>query len=116
GALTAAFVPTAVVGFLLHKAVKAHLFGAIPVAGALAVGGLLMIGVERWARGRSGAEGLEHVTWRTGLLIGLCQCLALWPGASRSMTTIVGGKLLGLDTKTAAEFSFLLALPTLGAA
>ena len=115
-ALLAAFVPTAIVGLLLHQAVKAYLFSAIPVAGALAVGGLLMIGVERWARDRPAQTGVHHVTVTQGALIGLCQCFALWPGASRSMTTIVGGKLLGLDTKTAAEFSFLLALPTLGAA
>ncbi len=116
GALAAAFVPTAIVGLLFHKAVKAYLFGPLPVAGALAVGGVLMIGVERWAKGRPVAEGLEAVTIKKGFVIGLCQCLALWPGASRSMTTIVGGKLLGLNTQTAAEFSFLLALPTLGAA
>ncbi len=116
GALFAAFVPTAVAGLLLHKAVKAHLFGPLPVAGALAVGGLLMVAVELGMRKHPGAAGLEAVTVTKGFLIGLCQCLALWPGASRSMTTIVGGRLLGLDTKTAAEFSFLLALPTLGAA
>lgn len=116
GALAAAFVPTAIVGLLFHKLVKAHLFGPLPVAGALAVGGIGMIAIERWAKDRPAAEGLEQITLKKGLVIGLCQCLALWPGASRSMTTIVGGKLLGLDTKTAAEFSFLLALPTLGAA
>lgn len=116
GALAAAFVPTAVVGLLLHELVKAYLFGPVPVAGALAVGGVAMIAVERWAKDRPAAEGLERITLKKGLVIGLCQGLALWPGASRSMTTIVGGKLLGLDTKTAAEFSFLLALPTLGAA
>lgn len=115
-ALTAAFVPTAVVGLLFHKWVKAHLFGPVPVAAALAVGGVVMIGIERWARDRPAREGIEHVSVKRGFIIGLCQCLALWPGASRSMTTIVGGKCLGLDTKTAAEFSFLLALPTLGAA
>lgn len=116
GALLAAFIPTAVVGLLFHKTVKAYLFGPLPVAGALAVGGVLMIGVERWAKDRPAEEGVEQVSVKMGFVIGLCQCLSLWPGASRSMTTIVGGKLLGLDTKTSAEFSFLLALPTLGAA
>jgi len=119
GALLAAFIPTAIVGLAIHSWVKAHLFAPGPVAGALIVGGVLMIGVERWHRHRppeARREGLEHVTpWR-GFCIGLAQCLSLWPGASRSMTTIVGGQITGLDTKTAAEFSFLLALPTLGAA
>ncbi len=116
GALLAAFIPTAVVGLLFHKTVKALLFGPIPVAGALAVGGVVMIAIERWTATRPTKSGVEQVTIAKGFVIGLCQCLALWPGASRSMTTIVGGKMLGLDTKTAAEFSFLLALPTLGAA
>jgi undecaprenyl-diphosphatase len=83
------------------------------------VGGVLMIGIERWHKHlppERRAEGLEHVTPLRGFFIGVCQCLSLWPGASRSMTTIVGGQVSGLDTKTAAEFSFLLALPTLGAA
>jgi len=77
-----------------------------------------MIAVETW-RGRredKGLEGLEHVTPRRALAIGAAQCLSLWPGASRSMTTIVGGQLTGLSTGTAAEFSFLLSIPTLGAA
>jgi len=117
GALAAAFIPTAIVGLLLHKWVKAKLFGPVPVATALIVGGILMVAVERWHLKRDQAdEGLEHVTVLKGLLIGLCQCVSLWPGSSRSMTTIVGGQLCGLSTKTAAEFSFLLALPTLGAA
>ena len=116
GALMAAFVPTAVVGLLLHKWVKKMLFGPVPVAGALIVGGVVMVAIERWRKPSEGAEGLAEVTVGKGFVIGLFQCLALWPGSSRSMTTIVGGKLLGLNTKTAAEFSFLLALPTLGAA
>lgn len=118
GALTAAFVPTAVVGLLLHRVVKEHLFGTAPVAAALIVGGLLMVAVEtaRARLGRTSHEGLEHVTIRKGFLIGLAQCVSLWPGSSRSMVTIVAGQLCGLDTRTAAEFSFLLAIPTLGAA
>jgi undecaprenyl-diphosphatase len=115
-ALLAAFVPTAIAGLLLHGLVKAHLFGPRPVAYALIVGGVLMIAIERWRRPDEGESDIAHVTVARGFVIGLCQCLSLWPGSSRSMTTIVGGKLLGLDTKTAAEFSFLLALPTLGAA
>jgi undecaprenyl-diphosphatase len=64
----------------------------------------------------SGEEGLEQVTSGKALAIGLGQVLSLWPGASRAMCTIVAGQLAGLSTATAAEFSFLLALPTLGAA
>jgi len=117
-ALAFAFVPTAVAGLLLRKTIKAHLFGPVPVVAALVVGGVAMIAVERVLarRGRPAADGLEHVTPRRAFAIGLGQCFALWPGASRAMCTIVAGQLTGLSTATSAEFSFLLALPTLGAA
>jgi len=117
-ALFIGFVPVAVLGLLARHAIKEHLFGLVPVGAALVAGGLVMIGIEIWRR-RSrvvGLVGLEHVTPLRALAIGLGQCLSLWPGASRSMCTIVSGQLSGLSTETAAEFSFLLALPTLGAA
>lgn len=119
-ALAIAFAPAAVVGLALHKAIKERLFGVVPVAIALIVGGVLMVVIE-WHRSRGTslrplASGLDAITPRRALVIGLAQCLALWPGASRSMTTIVGGQLTGLSTASAAEFSFLLAIPTLGAA
>jgi undecaprenyl-diphosphatase len=115
-ALAVAFVPAAVVGLLFHRWIKATLFGPLTVGAALAVGGVVMIAVERWHKDRPSESGIERVDWKRAAIIGACQCLSLWPGASRSMTTIVGGQLCRLDTKTAAEFSFLLALPTLGAA
>lgn len=117
-ALIVAFVPTAILGVLLHKTIKEHLFGLLPIAGALIVGGVVMIVVERVRASRDihGEDGLEHVTPKRALAIGLAQCLSMWPGSSRSMCTIVAGQLTGLSTATAAEFSFLLALPTLGAA
>jgi undecaprenyl-diphosphatase len=117
-ALAVAFVPAALVGVVARTAIKAHLFGTLPVAFALAAGGVVMIAVERWRRARKvrGLDGLEHIGVRRALAIGIGQCFALWPGASRSMCTIVAGQLAGLSTATAAEFSFLLALPTLGAA
>jgi undecaprenyl-diphosphatase len=117
-ALAAGFFPTAIVGFLLHGAIKAYLFKPAPVAAALVLGGVAMIVIERVrrARGEKGVDGLDQVTPRRALVIGLGQCLSLWPGTSRSMCTIVAGQLAGLSTATAAEFSFLLALPTLGAA
>jgi undecaprenyl-diphosphatase len=118
-ALLIGFLPVAVIGLLVRHAVKALLFGLTPVAGALIVGGVVMIAVERWLRSRPDRvplEGLEHVTPVRALLIGFGQCAALWPGTSRSMATIVTGQLSGLSTSTAAEFSFLLALPALGAA
>ncbi len=116
-ALFLGFLPAAVVGLVLRRSIKAHLFAPIPVAAALIVGGVVMIGVDLWlARRPHPADGLEAVTPLRALYIGLGQCVSLWPGSSRSMCTIVTGQLLGLSTATAAEFSFLLALPTLGAA
>jgi len=117
-ALIIAFLPAACIGLVLRKTIKAHLFGPIPVAIALIVGGVLMIVVERIRKARKieGAKGLDQVTPIRAFWIGVGQCFSLWPGSSRSMTTIVAGQLAGLDTSTSAEFSFLLALPTLGAA
>lgn len=117
-ALVVAFAPTAVAGLLARKAIKAYLFGPLPVAAALVVGGVAMIAIERVraAKKITGVTGLENVTLGRALAIGLGQCVSMWPGSSRSMCTIVAGQLTGLSTTTAAEFSFLLALPTLGAA
>ena len=118
GALLLAFVPTAIAGLLFRKMIRERLFGPIPVAIALVVGGIAMIAVERIRarRGVEGQSGLDGITPARALMIGLGQCFSLWPGTSRSMCTIVAGQLAGLSTATAAEFSFLLALPTLGAA
>jgi undecaprenyl-diphosphatase len=116
-ALVSGFVPTAAVGLLVGKAVKRHLFAPLPVACALALGGIAMIVLEVVLRGhKAEKESLEQVTPADAVFIGLVQCLSLLPGTSRSMTTILGGRLRGMTPAIAAEFSFLLALPTLGAA
>lgn len=117
-ALLISFLPAAVVGLLFHKLIKHHLFHPAPVAAALIVGGIAMIAIERVRAKRNieGEDGLEHIGWKRALWIGLGQCLSLWPGTSRSMCTIVAGQLAGVSTRTAADYSFLLALPTLGAA
>lgn len=115
-----AFVPAAVTGLLFRDAIKAHLFSPGPVAAALAAGGLLMLGAEHVYRRKSDPDkritNVAAITYRGALIVGLFQCLALWPGTSRSMVTIVGALVAGLGMVAAAEFSFLLALPTLGAA
>ena len=121
-ALFVAFLPVAIVGLLLRKTIKRLLFGPMPVAIALIVGGVVMIAWSFYRRGKTlghegpGLSGLEHVTPKRALIVGLGQCFSLWPGTSRSMCTILAGELAGLSTATAAEFSFLVALPTLGAA
>jgi undecaprenyl-diphosphatase len=117
-ALLLGFVPTAIAGLLLRKKIKALLFGPRPVAIALIAGGVLMIVIELALsrRTKKPLDGLEHVTPLRAFLIGIGQCFSMWPGSSRSMCTIVTGQLTGLSTATAAEFSFLLGLPTLGAA
>jgi undecaprenyl-diphosphatase len=117
-ALALAFVPAAVTGLALHAWFESRLMAEIPIAAALVAGGVLMVAIEavRRRRGVQGAEGLDEVTPRRALGIGVAQCFSLWPGTSRSMSTIVGGQLAGLSTPTAADFSFFLFIPTLGAA
>lgn len=124
--LVIAFIPAAVLGVLLDDWIESKLFYAGPVLGALAAGGVYMIAVERWARTRSPessvlgpeskAKTLDDVSPMQAAFIGLMQCVAMWPGMSRSMMTITGGMFVGLPAAAAAEFGFLLGLPTLGGA
>ena len=124
--LVIAFLPAAVFGVLLDDLIESMLFRPWPVIAALALGGLVLLGMKRWQdRVFASADGddsadrfidIEHLTWKQALLVGFLQCVAMWPGTSRSMMTIVGGMLVGLRPKQAAEFSFLLGLPTLGGA
>ena len=125
--IVVAFVPAAILGPLLHDAIEQRLFYPVPVIAALVLGGVCMIALGPWQRRfhREAADGrdaendfldIERLSWRLALLIGALQCLAMWPGMSRSMVTIVGGMLVGMRARHAAEFSFLLGLPTLGGA
>lgn len=120
--LLVAFLPAAILGPLLNDAIELHLFRPRPVIAALALGGLALILLTPWQRSHFDVDsGRAHVDLdalgaRAALLIGLLQCVAMWPGTSRSMMTIIGGLLVGLRPKQAAEFSFLLGLPTLGGA
>jgi undecaprenyl-diphosphatase len=114
-----AFLPAAGIGLLLKDWIEAVLFNPGAVCLALAVGAFLMIAAE-WSRKKHPPkkmlERMEDMNLRQAITIGLMQCLAMWPGMSRSMMTIVAGYRCGLSPKAAAEFSFLLGLITLGAA
>jgi len=112
--LFVAFLPAAAIGVLAEDAIDENLFGLWPVVAAWFVGGVLILAFARRLRG--GRRPLEDLDVQTALLIGLFQCFALWPGTSRSLTTIAGGLLLGLSMSAAVEFSLLLGLVTLGAA
>ncbi len=117
--LLIAFLPAAIVGLVAHKAIKAYLFSPYPVTAALIVGGVLMIVVEHffWTKRKDRPRtSIDAMTYAQALFIGLAQVLAMWPGTSRSMITMLAALVVGLDMIAAAEFSFLLALPTLGAA
>jgi undecaprenyl-diphosphatase len=117
GHLLVAFAPAAVAGLLLGDTIDRLLFHPMPVLFALAVGGVFMIALGRRSTEARNASGtIDGMAWTTALGIGWWQTLALWPGTSRSMVTIAGAMLLGMRTAEAAEFSFLLGLPTLGAA
>jgi undecaprenyl-diphosphatase len=116
GKLLLAFLPAAFVGLLFHKWIVRVLFGPLPVAVGLAVGGVLLLAIDRPNRGAAGTRTVDDVSWAQALLVGCAQVASLWPGVSRSGATIIGGLLAGLSRSAALEFSFFLALPTLGAA
>lgn len=115
--LILASLPLLVLGYLFGKHIKAQLFRPLPIALALAVGGGLMLLVELYQRRHPPTErDAENLPVRGALITGLLQALSLWPGTSRSMACIVGAQLAGLPRAAAADYAFLLALPTLGAA
>jgi undecaprenyl-diphosphatase len=110
-----AFVPAAILGLLLGDAIKARLFSPVPVASAFVLGALVILWAERRPHTIRVHE-VDQMTWTDALKVGLAQCAALVPGTSRSGSSIIGGLLFGLSRKAATEFSFFLAIPTLGAA
>lgn len=138
--LVIAFLPAVVVGLMFEHQIKARLFGLWPVTAAWFAGGIFLVFLGRrraQAASRDGGSGdgqgrpnavgardggsgdglsIEDFGWRQALGIGLIQCLAMWPGVSRSLATISGGLLMGAELGAAVEFSFLLGLLTLGAA
>ena len=113
--LLIAFAPAAVLGPILDDTIEATLFRPVPVLAALAIGGVIML---KLGKGRANSSDTDpaDLPLRAALLIGLAQCIAMWPGTSRSMVTLAAGVALGLRPARAAEFSFLLGLPTLGGA
>lgn len=112
--IAVAALPAAVLGLTCEDWIDAHLFSPRVVATTLVIGGVLLLLLERWLRGRKQhIAGLPAMGYRTALWIGCWQCLALIPGTSRSGATIGGALLLGLSRPAAAEFSFLVGLPIL---
>nr|WP_255701843.1 undecaprenyl-diphosphate phosphatase [Bordetella sp. LUAb4] len=127
--LLVAFLPAAVIGAIFIKAIKALFYHPGVVATTLVLGGLVMLYVERRTQAatpgphsaaddsasevRASAHRLEEITWKQALGVGVAQCLAMVPGVSRSGSTIIGGMIAGIQRKTATEFSFFLAMPTM---
>ena len=108
-------LPALICGAVAHGYIKQYLFNPGTVALGLGVGGLAILLVERlWVQ--PGREGLGALQWRDALLVGLFQCLSLWPGVSRAAATIIGGRIAGLERRTATEYSFLAAVPVMFAA
>lgn len=110
-----AMAPAGAAGVLLHGVIKQYLFSPATVLIGLVAGGLLMIAAER-ANVKTRAESLDDITYKQAFAIGLFQVLALWPGFSRSGSTISGGMLSGASQKAAAEFTFIVSVPMMAGA
>ena len=113
-----AFLPTALIGALLHKIVKTYFLGNTHIViWSLFIGGLVILLFEAlYKKEHASIRSLETVPLKTAFAIGICQSLAIVPGVSRSAATILGGMLLGIERRTIVDFSFLLAIPTMAAA
>ncbi len=118
GRIIVAFMPAMVAALLLSSTIKQHLFGVVPIIVAWLVGGVAILWFSARYRDANRESGVDlmQMTWRMAVIIGLLQCVAMWPGTSRSLMTICAGLLVGLKLSDAVEFSFLLGLLTLGAA
>jgi undecaprenyl-diphosphatase len=114
--LLLAFFPAVLLGLAFGDVIETMLGNAVLVCWTLIIGGVAILAIERWANPPATGPGVAGVSFRTSVLIGLVQCLAMIPGVSRSGATILGAMAFGVDRKTAAEFSFFLAVPTLSGA
>ncbi len=118
--ILAAFIPSAIIGFTLYHFIKTYLLGnAIVTVVALFIGGVALIGVELWNKKRledKVENDVEEISVKHSFIIGLFQALSIIPGTSRAGSTMLGALILGINRKAAAEFSFLLAVPTIIAA
>ena len=110
--LLIAFIPAVVLGLAIGDYIELLLGSAVVVAWALIIGGVVILLVEKWAT-PTDKDGVANVSLNHSIGIGIIQCLAMIPGVSRSGATIIGAMAMGVDRKTAAEFSFFLAVPTL---
>lgn len=115
-AILIGIIPAAIVGLLFDDLIDKYLFKSIPVIIGLVTGAILLIYVENKFRDKATVDSVDKITKGNALRVGLYQCLALWPGMSRSSSTIMGGWISGLDSKTASEFSFFLAIPVMAGA
>jgi undecaprenyl-diphosphatase len=115
--LFVAFLPTGVIGLLAYKTIKAYLFNPFTVSISLIAGGIVLVLLDKWSERRQSVyKNVEDITYAGAVKIGFIQCLSMIPGVSRAAATIFGGIFSGFDRKQAAEFSFLLAIPTMFAA
>ncbi len=115
GLLLLTTIPALVLGAAFHDEIKMYLFSPSNVAIGMAVGGVWILLAERFFT-KSARNDLETLTWKEALWIGCFQCMAMWPGMSRSASTILGGMITGLERKTATEYSFFAAVPVMVAA
>lgn len=111
--LLAAFIPAAVLGVLFDARIEEWLFGVKPIIAAWVVGGVLILALSAWIRRHREGMDLSLLGWKAAIFIGLAQSVAMWPGTSRSLVTILGGLAMGLSLPAAVEFAFLLGLLTL---
>jgi len=112
GAVIVAFLPAAVIGVIAYRFIKGYLMNPMVVAIALIVGGIAILIIEKVVQ-RPRIKSIDDIDFKTAFWIGLCQCLAMIPGVSRSGATIMGARILRVDRERAAEFSFFLAMPTM---
>jgi undecaprenyl-diphosphatase len=114
--LVAGFIPAAILGVLFDDRIEQYLFGVKPVIVAWVVGAVVILALAKWIDAHREGKPLTGLTWRAAVVIGFIQCIAMWPGTSRSLVAILGGLAVGLSLASAVEFAFLLGVVTLGAA
>lgn len=116
GQVIVGLIPAGILGFLLEDMIDEYLFSTATVLIGLVVGALLMIAADRFGPAKPKIESVDQITYKQAFAVGLFQCVSIWPGFSRSGSTISGGVLLGLSHRAAADFTFIMAVPIMAGA